>query len=324
MTGANFLFKHPVFSSATVLATSPINEIYCVVRRVILLRDTACVFSARSGTGKTRALIRIGELLRGEFPELVIVDHSNLNKPMASVRGFFKHFLTSAGHAELNGETYDLRLRLTNRLLDMAAARNSEIVVFLIDEANAMCLDDFLFLKDVYNALDNERIQLITIMMGQEPQLGEALAKFREKDRADLQNRFAKRILPFRQFNQFGDMEMVLKQYDINVMADEKGHTWTQSLLPCAWENGFRLGNEAQPFLDAYSRQGGETFSTHGMSARIVFLTIRSFFLNAADLDGPGVRLAPSAWDEALLEATIENATIEAKAERALARKRKI
>jgi hypothetical protein len=60
-----------------------------------------------------------------QMPGLCVVRHDAQNAQVPSIRVFFKHFLNSVKHTELRGETYDLRLRLVNWLVDEGPSSGS-------------------------------------------------------------------------------------------------------------------------------------------------------------------------------------------------------
>jgi hypothetical protein len=309
------MIDHPAFSTNTVLPTEPINELYQMVRQIVFVRETGCCFTAHSGFGKTKALAMVEHLLRQRMPELLVIRHNTWNHQVTSIRAFYKHFLTAIGHQELRGETFDLRHRLMRRLVDMARANKSSIVLLLIDEANALRLDDFLFLKDVYNELDRDGIQLITVMMGQEPDFGEVLAVLRERGRQDLISRFARRHVAFRAFSTEKDFKGVFRQYDTAVFPLESGQTWTQYFLPNAWENGFRLGDQVGSFLQAVERCASPSSRAIGIPARQLFTVIRRFLLEQMYRDESKEPFAGNAWDTVLAYAMLDEALAAAGAE---------
>ncbi|HEX7647781.1 MAG TPA: ATP-binding protein, partial [Noviherbaspirillum sp.] len=170
---------HPLFDHSVLLPTNAIEDVYRIVKRVVMLRETGCVFTGQSGVGKTDALARIRLMLQADFPGLCTFTHDAHNHEIASIRAFFKHFLTTVGQNEKKGETYDLRSRLIRLLVDESRISGMNLIVMFIDEANAMLLSDFLFLKDVYNDLSREGVQLITVLMGQDPDLKKVINDLR-------------------------------------------------------------------------------------------------------------------------------------------------
>lgn len=312
---------HPAFNPTTVLITEPIRELYQAVRHILFVRENGCCFTAMSGVGKTRALILLQHLLHERMPELVVIRHNSWNQQVPSIRAFFKHFLTAVGHPELRGETFDLRHRLVCRLIDLARASQSPFVVLLIDEANAMRLEDFLFLKDVYNDLDRDGVQLVTIMMGQDPDFSDVVANLREKGKTDLISRFARRRQAFRAFSRKEDVAGVFAQYDQAIWPAGSDQTWTQFFVPAAWERGFRLENETSAFFDAVKKCSTVSAQTVGFPARQFFTALRRYLTVQHHRDASGVLPATEAWDEAVDFALLSDAMAEMKSEAKRARR---
>lgn len=306
---------HPAFRLNTVLVTEPIKELYQITRHILLVRESSCCFTGQSGVGKTRALILLEHMLRERMRELVVVRHSKWNQQVPSIRAFFKHFLTTVGHPELRGETFDLRHRLVCRLIDLARTSQSPFVVLLIDEANAMKLEDFLFLKDIYNDLDDENIQLVTIMMGQDPDFSDVIAMLREKGRSDLISRFARRRQSFRPYSKIDDVNVIFKQYDTAIWPADSDQTWTQFFLPSAWEAGFRLENQTSVFFDILQQATSHSVQKVGFPARQFFTAVRRYLTVQHHKDGPGVWPPDDAWSEAVEFALLGDAMDEMKVE---------
>lgn len=239
------IMLHPLFTHSVLIQTPPIDEIFRVVKRVVLLRETGCVFTGESGTGKTDAIERVKALLHLQFPRICLFTHDAHNQQIPSIRAFFKHFLHSVGHIEQKGETYDLRSRLVHILVDDARISGLNVIVMFIDEANAMLLTDFLFLKDVFNDLAREGVQLITILMGQSPDMQRVINDLQAKGRSDLVARFATRVHEMRGFNTIEDLQTILRNIDQREFPERSGIAWPAFFLSRAWGAGFRLENEA-------------------------------------------------------------------------------
>jgi hypothetical protein len=172
--------------------------------------------------------------------------HDAHNQQFPSIRAFFKHFLVTVGHDEIKGETYDLRVRLVRTMIDSARTSGLNLIVLFIDEANALQLQDFLFLKDVHNDLAREGVQLVTFLMGQSPDLEYLIEKLARGARRDLISRFANRIQPVRPYRSVSDLRAVFKAIDQKQYPPDSDVHWPQALLPKAWQAGFRLEHEAK------------------------------------------------------------------------------
>lgn len=318
--------EHPLFDSNTVMLTPPITEMFNAVRKLMLLRETNCCFTAPSGAGKTRALRMLEYLLTQRMPNLTIYLHNIQNHQTPSIRGFFKHFLTTVGHADKKGETYDLRSRLSHRLTDSARERASRRVVLLIDEGNAMTLQDFQFLKDVGNDLDKEGVQLVTIMMGQDPEFSEVMNRLRDEKKLDLVGRFTRRPIPFRSYTSRDDIVEIFRQIDESHYPVDSGISWAQFFLASAWEDGFRMENQVDGFLHAGEHCFHDDVSRVGYPAKQLFGAVRFFMVAAADLLATGAKLdsaaCSNAWSEAIDFALLESAVGDINAQKVKVRRR--
>lgn len=306
---ARILIHHPLLKTVELLMTPPIRELYRIVKRSVTLREPGCCFIGPSGVGKTSALWLVEKMLKHDFPNLAIYMHETQNQQVPSVRAFFKNFLYTVKHRENRGETYDLRLRVTNRLVDDARISGLDLAVLLIDEAHAMSIQDFLFLKDIDNSLNGEGIKLITVMMGQRPDFDGVLRRLRDQRRLDLIARFTIRQMSFRAYSTIEDLEEVFSGIDNAIFPQESTITWTQFFFPQAYKAGFRMKNEAASFyrtLKAMTPAGIEqTFP-----ARQAFLAIRAFMVDNAGFDRPDMQIRSEAWKEAIEYAKVQEALL--------------
>lgn len=305
---AELALNHPLFTSRVLLPTVPIEELYRVIKLVVVLRETGCCLTARSGVGKTSALEMVEAMLKTQINNLVVIRHVTHNQQIPSIRAFFKHFLASVGHLEKKGETYDLRERLVNCLVDNARISGRNMILLFVDEAHAMSVQDFNFLKDVYNDLDKQNIQLITVLMGQEPDFTIVIERLKQSGRLDLIGRFAMRIFPFRAYRDLHDLTTILKGIDTAVFPEDSKLPWTAFFFPLAFEAGFRLENQASALLEAIEAVMPRGSSKITFPARQTFLAIRAFMLDNASYDSPDMRLPSAAWKSAVQYAQLNEA----------------
>jgi hypothetical protein len=300
--------EHPFLTKGVVLPTKPIGELTGALRRAVILREQGCCFTSTSGYGKSYGLKLAESQLRMMFPDAPIYRHIIDNQQVPSIRAFFKHFLLTVGEVNIKGETYDLRVRLEHRLIDKGLGTRMKLVILLIDEAQEMALQDFQFLKDVGNHLDDAGVQLVVIMMGQDPDFSTAVDKLRAAGRLDLVSRFALRRLKFRGLSTEDDFEALLKQLDTLIYPPGSRCTWTQAFVPNAWERGFRLAGETESLMRALQAALPNHSFKLGVSARQLFLAIRRYLLDYGDRDRVNAVLPSNLWETAVKYALIEDA----------------
>jgi hypothetical protein len=310
------LMAHPLFKKGCVLPTEPIKELVGSMRRTILLSEQGCCFSATSGFGKSFGLKMAEMELRRQFPGIPIFRHIVDNQQVPSIRAFFKHFLLTVGEDDIRGETYDLRVRLVSRLEEVGRTSPVKMVVILVDEAQGMALQDFCFLKDVGNQLETVDVQLVVIMMGQDPDFEQTIHRLHEKKRLDLVSRFTLRRLRFRGLQSVEDFSSLLQLIDNQCYPASEPCPWPKFFAPRAWDDGFRMINQITPMLDAIARAipGG---LKGGVSARQFFLAVRRFLLDSAEVDHLRVPIPADLWHKCVDYALIEDAAEIAKSENA-------
>lgn len=301
------ILLHPLFAGEVSIVTPPIKQMYGSVKRVIALRELGCTFSGPSGAGKTYSISVIGAMLRAELPRLCILTYTAGNQQLPSIRAFYKGFLHAVGHHELRGETWDLRARLVRSMASDARQAGMNIVVLFVDEANALTLQDFLFLKDVYNDLEKEHIQLISILMGQSPDLDAVLDNLAKEGRLDLISRFAMRRLHVPAYSTVAEIDLIFDHIDL---IESGGVYWTQFFLPKSFAGGFRLRDQAASAFSAICRADplANAAGKVAFPARQFFLMLRSFLLDAAADDPDGLADFDQRWDAAVREAKLQDA----------------
>jgi hypothetical protein len=295
------LRNHPLFGEAIVLETLPIRSIQVIAKRIIFLRGSGVCFGAGSGAGKTKAMFAIRNYVTREFPEVAIYLHDTQNRQMPSIRAFFQHFLDSVDHAEDKGETYQLRKRLRNRLVDDARRGGMNLVLLLIDESQAMDVEDFKFLKDISNALSKQNVKLVTILTGQEPNFGTLRRNMINERNLDLVGRFLMRMIKFPAYSTFADIESILKCIDNQIYPADSN--WTEFFYPLAWGSGFRLQSEAQRLFDALEHVTSGKKTARVFPVRQVFEAIHAFILDYAGYDSIDLKLPNDAWIKVVRDA---------------------
>ena len=302
------LLVHPLLRKDVLLATPPIAELVISLRRAVILREQGICYTAKSGYGKSKGLTIGEQELRRLFPDAPVFRHVINNHQVPSIRAFFKHFLKTVGERNLSGETYDLRLRLENALIDCGSSSSMKSVVLLIDEAQEMALQDFQFLKDIGNQLEEEGVQLVVIMMGQDPEFTAVITKLKLAGRLDLISRFTLRHILFRGLSTEADIEAVLNAIDRQEYPVGSGCTWPQAFVPIAWSQGFRIVHQTAKLVHVLKEHLPKQTLVNGVSARQFFLAIRRFLLDYADLELQGKALPDDLWDIAVEYALVADA----------------
>lgn len=307
---AQLVATHPLFDRQTIVTTPAIDNLNRQIRRAALLGEMGLCFSAASGIGKSTALVAARAYIRREMKGVPVVIHSFRNNQVPSIRGFYKHLLCSVQHASTKGETADLRQRVTQRFISEALCSDRKMIVLLVDEAQAMKTQDFLFLKDLDNDLADAGVRLLSVFMAQEPDFSEVRKTIHAEGRLDLIGRFLMRPLRFDGFRTVEDFRVWFHDIDCHEFPVGSGWTWTRFFFPEAWENGFRMEYEANRFFGVLGKAVGMRAENEICTspARQIFLAVRAFLLDNAGFDEPQMRLDTQAWSNALEYARVQAA----------------
>ncbi|TCG06570.1 hypothetical protein BZM27_25540 [Paraburkholderia steynii] len=171
-----------------------------------------------------------------------------------SVRAFFKELLTALGHACRTGETSDLRDRVRRRLEEVALSTGNSVAVLWIDEAQAWTGEEFLFLRDVQNALREVGSELVVFLSGEKPYLYRSIQDVSTNRSRAIKRRFASTRVHLRGYGK-REVSDLFEQIDRVVWPEASGITWTQFFLPKAFEAGFRLKSETDACMAALLRE---------------------------------------------------------------------
>jgi hypothetical protein len=299
---------HPINSpeKGARIWTRPIDEAYKIIKDAVLRKRSGVWVAAASGDGKTSLIIAATQRLDLEWRgRIALVRLNYMIHQAPSARGFYVQFLKSLGVKEHKGETFALRLRVTNAFVSLASQVKRNVVYLFIDEAQQMRELELGFLKDLSNELEGEQVQLVTLLFGQDPGLSAAISDLDQKGNFALISRFANRQLRFRSFSTLEDFEDLLDAIDKKL--DDNGVPYTAFFFPEAFAAGYRLKREARRFYSALQEcmKGGESY---GYPARQVFFCIQDFFGYEANSDSPTFEGTIETWREAIDEANMKQA----------------
>ncbi|MFP3554038.1 ATP-binding protein [Paraburkholderia sp. SIMBA_049] len=294
--------SHPLFGTVDLIATPQTAEVYGIVKIMVVLNDSGAYISARPGAGKSCCLQILQAYFNRDMPSLPsFILHAN-QQQHHSIRAFYKGLLFSLG-LSTSGETADLRARTFTQLAYLGRESRIRKILFLIDEAHRMGIFEFQFLKDVYNHLSLNGVSLITIMVGQQPNLSERIDKLRADGHEDIIGRFASKEISFRSFETISDIEIVFDAIDL--ARDSNGKSWTEFFCPVAFSNGFRLSGLSERFFENLQHTMLSPAAPY-FDARPFFRAIRYFLVALAGLDGPSIELSDSTFKNAIFSARLD------------------
>jgi hypothetical protein len=296
------ILNHPVFKQGLsgCLWTGRVEQLFQQVSRCMILRQSAYIEES-TGRGKSIAMeFAIGRLSQ-VVSELACVSFNAQTNYASSVRAFFKEFLTALHHEKTNGETWNLRHRVRRRLEELGVNSPCGIVILWVDEAQALNVTDFLFLRDVQNGLRDIHADLVVFMTGEEPYLHRRIEEAKWSVSPAVADRFAMKRMFLGGYG-LNEIRELFGLIDAAVWPTTAELTWTQFFFPQAFEDGFRLQSQAMACTSAL--ESAKVLSRDGCcQARLLKMVVQRFMLDVTRLDDSEFIVSPDAWRDAVSDA---------------------
>ncbi|SOE63578.1 AAA domain-containing protein [Burkholderia sp. D7] len=293
------ILNHPIFRQTLsgCLWTRPVDQLYQQISRCMILRQSAYIEES-TGRGKSIAMEFAINRLSQVVSQLPCVSFNAQTNYVPSVRAFFKEFLTALHHDKTTGETWELRNRVRRRLEEVAVTSSSGMVILWVDEAQALNVADFLFIRDVQNGLRDIHADLLVFMTGEEPYLHRRIEEAKWSASPAVADRFAMKRMWLGGYG-LNETRELFGMVDTSVWPTTSGITWTQFFLPEAFEAGFRLQSQAMACTSAL--ESAKLLSKEGhCQARLLKMVVQRFMLDQAHQDCPEFLASPDAWSDAV------------------------
>jgi hypothetical protein len=296
--------EHPVVRKKYVVPTPSIDEFYERVRKCILYGTSGSMLFGQPRYGKTRAIRYVVNMLAVEYPRIVTFSFLCRRNKAHSEAAFFSHLLYCAGHANPNSGTItQKRDRLMHKLLDRVEKSDESLIILFADEAQRLGIDEYEWLRDVYDELDGRGVRVLVFLIGQ-PELLNQKNALRQGQHTHIVGRFMTHEVPFRGLMSADDAATCLAGYDVSCFPERTDWTYTRFFLPRAYDNGFRLVSQAQPlweaFLDAHE-EAGFTFELE-LPMKYFTQAVEIILIKNSESDSPELRLSQQLWREAVFE----------------------
>lgn len=245
---------HPVEDGSYLIPTPPICELSAKVLGWIKSRAPGAMVYGPQRFGKTKAIQYIcGDILDEFGDDFPVFSFKCRKYATATEPTFWGDILRDVGHTEADsGTAWQKRLRLKSFIQDRVFAAKQKRAVFLVDEGQKLQYLQFEWLQDLYNDLDAEGISPIFILFGQK-QLLEMRSTFVNKGEMQIVGRFMVHSYVFRGLRSQKDIAQCLYGYDEgSEYPIGSGSSFTRHYFPKAFDNGWRLRNEAENIWNAF------------------------------------------------------------------------
>jgi len=299
-----FYLTHPVVCNTLQIATAPVRQVYEAVLQIIIHRTPGTPFIGDFRLGKTETISVVRTELQQVFPKLpsaVLVARSH-DKP--SEKAFFGDVLLDLKHGESqSGSAADRRIRLLRLVTSAAASLGSDRYIFFVDEGQNWGIQEYVWMRDFTNEL-KERGVRCTVIVFAHSELEALRDKVIGTKRTDLLGRFFLTPRAFRGLNNVAELRDTMAAFD-NPERHEypkgSGVCMTEFFLPLAYQQGWRLGDQADNLWCAFERvAAGRGRDAENIGMQWVMSAIRAVLFVAMETDCAGLVIDREIWAAAV------------------------
>jgi len=245
---------HQLVQDKYLLPTNEIMNLYKKVAEWIEDRASGAIIYGLQRRGKTEAIKYVRDKLKEQYnDELPVVFVPAKHKFTANEEVFYELLLLWSGHhfpfAGKKNHKFD---RLAKFLLDKGESSKFKQVVLFIDEAQALLEAHYKWLIDIYNYLNEYKVKLIVILVGQQ-QLKGNKNLYVEDGAYHIVGRFMIKEHQLSGVKSVDDLRVCLKGYDNHEYPQGSGWSFTRYYYPEAYAAGERLAKCASTLFEAFA-----------------------------------------------------------------------
>lgn len=241
-------------------------------------------------------------LLARDLPKITSYHAQCEHKPWHAEGPFFVNLLEAVGDHNPNAGTNSAkRMRLTLRIREAAARAGSGTVLLFCDEAQRYNENEYEWLRDVHDALDQQQIKLLTFLVGQQVLLAQKTA-LQMASKTQIVARLMVEELAFYGIRNVEEVATCRNGYDQTAYPAGSAWSFTRFYVPQAFDAGYRLLDDADTLWHAFeaahhraSLPGALEISMESF-ARAVEIVLEDSELQ----DAPGYGPAPALWAHAV------------------------
>ena len=289
------------------LATPPIEAFANKIRQWFLATIPGGVVYGPSRVGKTSAIEYVLRTREAVFGYNIPLFKVEWKRGRLTESAFYERLLVASDHALPTARTRaaDLEKRLIEYLASSVIPSGTPCLVWFIDDAHFLTVDDFGWLMNIQNALTRRKIRMYTFLVG-EPRLRDTRETFIVSGDAQIIGRFMWSQYEFPHLKSAEDLAFVLKGYDIYRPSADSSVSLTEALVPQAWKGGWRLMDQAKTIWEPYvaTRRAATCDKPNLMSMQACTILVAQLLRWLAKRDGVELVL-----DKALVEKAVELVT---------------
>lgn len=235
------------------LATPPIEAFANKIRQWFLATIPGGVVYGPPRVGKSTAIEYVMRMREEVFGYNIPAFKVEWKRGRLTEAAFYERLLVACDHAlpTVRARAADLEKRLIEYLASSVTPSGTSCLVWFIDEAHFLTVDDFGWLMNIQNALARRKIRMYTFLVG-EPRLRDTRETFIVSGDGQIIGRFMWSHYEFLHLESAEDLAFVLKGYDTYRPPANSSTSLTEAHVPKAWRGGWRLTDQAKIIWEPY------------------------------------------------------------------------
>lgn len=293
---------HPLLRKKYIIPTPSIDEFYKETIQCIRMRMPGKITYSLPRWGKTWAIRYCMNAIKMEFGSVPVYLLLCQSKKHASESAFFSLMLQCVGHAgAFSGKNEAKRYKLTQKMVEAARKSKRDFIVLFLDEAQCLQLDEYQWLRDIYNDLMNEGVCLVTFLVGQH-QLVSMKTTFQKAGQTQIIGRFMTDEMQFSGLVSAEDFATCLHAYDNAAFPENSDWTYTRFFFPIAYQCGLRLEHSAALLFDLFSEAHKKIRPGTKIDIPMAYFsrTVEMALVDNMNHDAPQFELNALSWSNAL------------------------
>lgn len=294
--------QHPMVLLKYCVPTVSIEEAHKQVVRCIKHRIPGAMLIGMSRFGKTYGARYIATLLRKRNPNLVVIRVGTEKKKNPVESAFFENLLEAVRHKEIDSGTNSAkRRRLIEKILELVTRSGQNLVIVFFDEAQRLFEEEYEWLRDVHDKLEDRGVRMITFLIGQQSLINQKNA-FRVQGQTQIISRFMIDEFPFHGVRTPEEAATCLLAYDDARYPLDSDWSYTRFFLPTAYQNGLRLVDQASNLWAAFMAAHTDAGFRFAMDIPMQYFarTVEIVLGDSWDEDKPDFCLTPARWQAAV------------------------
>jgi len=249
------LTLHPLNQRPITVLTRSIREAFVDICESIKFKRPGYCLMADFRVGKSTSLSMILQKLPEVLPNTAFCLISAQSHTQVTERNFWGDVVMAMGLA-VRGTAQERKNLVRSAVIAACTEVSGRHFVLLIDEGQSWTQREFTWLRDLANQLREQDGYLMTTVIMGDLRLPELSVEF-QSNRKDLWARFLTKPKPFFGIRNLEDLKFFLNELDSSQRCEYpagSGISYTEFFLPKAFDQGWRLRNEAAALWDAFER----------------------------------------------------------------------